>query len=505
MGEIRIISLGVEAITPPRCDVSVSVIIVNYNGEKFIKECVDSVLASKFRGFETVLVDNASTDGSYEYLKRTYGKKIVLLRSDKQLYFTGGCNFGAKKARGEKLIFLNSDTIVTPSWIEEIVRFVGDNKKWIAQPKILKINSNFQIPNSNEIPKSKFQNRTDNAGTNYSFWGIARGRGYGEEDRGQYDKNEEVEVCAGTCFMIDKKFFWDLGGFDEYYKYQYEDVDLNLRAKKQGGRSFLCYKSVIYHAGSSTFKENVSMEELLFNIRKNRVMTALKNFSGGERLVKTFFVLAGIVVLDIKERRHMTMKVLEAVIDEVNLRIKVREITNLVKKGRFLDVGSGEGTLLARLPYNSLGVDPKFKGAKIFNTSFEKFKTDLKFDAIGFYESLEHMSDPKAALIKARGLLNENGVLVVEVPLFDSFTAKFLGKKYFGFNDPGHKHFFKKKDIYELLNFAGLTPLSLGFTYLKFPLSGVGVSWKMLPVFFCKLLDFVFGEREFIRIYAQKI
>lgn len=495
----KVVSSGicVELIKPPE----VSVIILNYNGKKFIKECVDSVVKS-FKG-EIIVVDNASTDGSFEYLKKIYGGKIRLFRSEKQLYFTGGCNFGARKARGEELVFLNSDCVVMPRWINEMVKFA---QGYYASPCTRRCAASHHPCEIIVQPKIlKYDKQTiDNVGTTYNIFGFARSRGHGERDLGQYDKNEEVEICAGTCFMIDKKFFLELGGFDERYKYQYEDVDLNLRAKKMGGKSFYCYKSVIYHKGGETFKENVSEDELLFNIRKNRLMTALKNFSGWRGRAVTFFVLAGIVALDIKERRRMTMKILEAVIDEVNLRIKVKEITNLVKKGRFLDVGCGKGSLMARLPYDSFGVDPKFKGAKIFNISFEKLKTDLKFDVIGFYESLEHMDDPRAALIKARGLLTKSGVLVVEVPLFDNFVAKFLGKKYFGFNDPGHKHFFKKKEIYELLNLAGFKPLFLGFTYLKFPLSGVGISWKIFPVLCLKILNFLTGKREFLRIYATK-
>jgi len=92
----------------------VSVIVVNFNGKEFIGECLDSVLKSDYPNFEIVLIDNASTDSSYQYLKKNYGKKkkIKIIRSNKQLYFTGGSNLGAKNARGEKLIFLNSDTVV---------------------------------------------------------------------------------------------------------------------------------------------------------------------------------------------------------------------------------------------------------------------------------------------------------------------------------------------------------------------------------------------------------
>lgn len=250
----------------------ISVIIVNFNGEEFIGDCVSSVLRSDYKNLEVIVVDNASTDGSCEILRKF--KKVKLVRSNKQLYFTGGCNLGARKATGEKLIFLNSDCVVTSGWISEMVKFAGDHNKRLVQPKILRKDGVI-----------------DNAGTKYNIFGIARGRGYGEKDLGQYDRNEEVQVCAGTCFMIDKKFFWEMGGFDESFRYQYEDVDLCLRARKMGGKCFLCYKSVVYHAGGATFKENVSNDELLFNIRKNRLAVVKKNFVGAERVLRLALVL----------------------------------------------------------------------------------------------------------------------------------------------------------------------------------------------------------------------
>lgn len=280
----------------------VSVVITNYNGEKFIKECVDSVLNSDYPHFEVVIVENASTDGSCELLEKNYGnnERVKIVKSDKQLYFTGGCNLGAKKSGGEKLVFLNSDTTVDKSWLTELVTFAEEHKKYLIQPKIL----------------SYWQKDTiDNAGGNYNFFGFGSGRGRGENDKGQFDKNTQTDFANGTCFMVDKKFFEELGGFDKWYKYYYEDVDLNLRAKKRGGESWYCYKSIIYHKGSLTFKGNVRNETLLFNIRKNRLRTVTKNFGGLERFIRvsgllliyTFLALQDLLTLRPK-RMFLTVK-----------------------------------------------------------------------------------------------------------------------------------------------------------------------------------------------------
>lgn len=478
----------------------VSVIIVNFNGEKFIGECVRSVARSlrhvKSLKAEIIIVDNASTDGS---LKKISNEKIKIIKSQKQLYFTGGCNLGAKKAKGEKLFFLNSDTVVDENCIGGLIRFLDGHKKWLVQPKILRLNSKYQLPSTKQVSGTK--KLIENAGNTYDIFGMGRGRGYMETDFGQYDKIYETDYTVGTAFMIDRRFFWELGGFDPWYKYQYEDVDLNLRAKRAGGKSFYYFKSVVYHEGGATFKNNISKRELLFYIRRNRLMTAWKNFRGMEKIFR-----AGVVVAENISFRSLgtigavISRLMEIKIDEQNLTIKVNELLKYLKAGRFLDVGAGDGKLLKALPYEGFGVEPKDNGV-----SFEKYKTNLQFDGIGFYESLEHMKDPLFCLKKAGRLLKQKGILVIEVPLFDNLVAKFLGKKYFGFNDYTHKHFFTQNKIYELLDSAGFRPVSLGFTFFKYPFSGVGLSNKTFPVVALKILDFLSGKREFIRIYARKI
>ncbi|MCG2691742.1 glycosyltransferase family 2 protein [Microgenomates group bacterium] len=111
----------------------VSIIIVNYNGKSYLTDCLASVLKSDFKDFEVIVVDNASTDGSVKGLNR----RIRLIKSKTNLFFTGGCNLGAKKAKGEWLVFLNPDTVVEPNWLGELVKEAKE-KKLTLQPKIKK-------------------------------------------------------------------------------------------------------------------------------------------------------------------------------------------------------------------------------------------------------------------------------------------------------------------------------------------------------------------------------
>jgi GT2 family glycosyltransferase len=258
----------------------VSVLVVNYNGKDFIGQCLNSVLKSDYPRFEVVLVDNGSTDKSVDYITKQYkkelrSKKICLIKSKKNLYFTGGSNLAAKHAKGEKLIFFNSDTVVTPNWIKELITCSKSGEKYLIQPKILFYSK---------------KNIIDNAGGRYLFPGFGFGIGRGEKDSGQYDQIKEIDFANGTCFMIDKNFFWQLGGFDEDYHFFYEDVDLSLRAKKIGGKCFICPQSIIYHRRGATLDKTLSAKQRSFYARRNRRQTVLKNFVGLGKRLRLFFL-----------------------------------------------------------------------------------------------------------------------------------------------------------------------------------------------------------------------
>ncbi len=256
----------------------VSIIILNFNGKNFIGDCLDSVLSINYPNFEVIVIDNNSTDGSKQYLKNfqfsitnyqkttddfyTKQKNLKVVFSDRNLYFTGGNNLGARLAKGSKLIFLNSDTIVTKNFVQALVDFAGQHKNYLVQPKILSYGHN---------------NIIDNVGGRYTFFGFGYGIGHKEKDQGQYDTNQPIDYVNGTCFMIDKDFFWQLGGFDERLRYFYEDVDLSLRAKRQHGECWYCYQSVIYHKGGLSFKNNIPKLKILYYSLRNRFLVKIKN------------------------------------------------------------------------------------------------------------------------------------------------------------------------------------------------------------------------------------
>ncbi|PJE68974.1 hypothetical protein COU96_02320 [Candidatus Shapirobacteria bacterium CG10_big_fil_rev_8_21_14_0_10_38_14] len=415
-------------------------------------------------------------------MKKNYGKKkkIKIIRSNKQLYFTGGSNLGAKNARGEKLIFLNSDTVVDKNWIKELVKFANGHNQYLIQPKILFYNQKDII---------------DNVGGKYTFFGFGYGIGRGETDCEQYDENRQVDYVNATAFMIDKDFFWKLGGFDECFRYFYEDVDLSLRAKKVDGKSWYCYQSVVYHKGSLSFKKNVSKKVIFYYLQRNRLITFLKNK----------------ILLHLKHFSQMSKhKFL------INW-LRFWELKFFIKRRKFslLDLGCGDGSFLhlaRQHGINALGVEKTpLPHPHIIVSSIKDLKLDKKFDVVVMFHVLEHLKNPEASLKQIMTLLKKDGILVIEVPLIGNFTEKFLQKDYFAYHDKSHVNFFTKNKLLSLLNKTGFVVKRKGCTLLEFPFTVLTSGFKkgiikeltglifFLPL---KLLSIFGFNDEIIRLYC---
>jgi len=276
----------------------ISVIVVNYNGKNYLGACLDSVLASRYPNFEVVVVENASTDGSWKWLRSKYeGKRrIKLVKARTNLFFAGGCNLGGEKATGEWLVFLNPDTVVKKNWLSELSKQAGKDKKQLLQPKIL---------------SARIKGVIDNAGGRYVFPGFGVGVGRGEKDHGQYDGIRKTDFANGTCLMMRKEFFEKVGKFDEYFRFFYEDVDLNLRARKMGGRAVVVGTSEIEHLGGVSFKENVVADGVRYYVRRNRLLTVRKNYVGLEKLLRLGMLFVGYLFLP---RVRVSLRAMRAVL-----------------------------------------------------------------------------------------------------------------------------------------------------------------------------------------------
>ena len=234
-----------------------SIIIVSYNNREDITRCLESVRRTACPGYEVIVVDNASTDGSADAVAAGF-PEATTVRSSANLGFGGGCNLGATRARAEFLVFLNPDTIVEPGWLSALVNALDANSRvGLVTSKILMLGE---------------PERINTCGNTVHLSGLTLCRGLGASSR-SYQKEEEVDAVSGAAFAIRRDVFQSLGGFDESMFLYMEDTDLSLRARLAGWESLFAPQSIVYHDYSlKVFPLKVFYQE------RNRYLMLLKNF-----------------------------------------------------------------------------------------------------------------------------------------------------------------------------------------------------------------------------------
>ena len=230
----------------------VSVIIVNYNGKTYLEECLKSLSKISYNEYEVILVDNNSEDSSVEFVKANY-PEVRIIKLDQNYGFAEPNNLGAKNAKGDLLLFLNNDTLVTPDFLTELVKMTSDPKIAIFQSLLLKPNGD-----------------VDSSGDFVNTLGIA----YSSKTKPTEPKT--ILSGRGAAIMIRKNKFWELGGFDQNYFASLEDVDLGWRAWIMGYKVVLVPSSIVYHKGGQTVNRLDSV--IRFHGVKNTLLLILANF-----------------------------------------------------------------------------------------------------------------------------------------------------------------------------------------------------------------------------------
>lgn len=239
------------------------------------------MLASSYANFKIVVADNASSDDSVAFLKKSFPQVETILL--KQNYgFAKGYNEALKQVSADYYILLNSDVEVTPGWIEPIIQLMGsDVKIGACQPKLLAYNQ-----------KNLFEYAGAAGGWLDAFgYPFSRGRIFDvcEEDTGQYESIQKVFWASGAALFIRSNVFHQLGGFDEFFFAHQEEIDLCWRAQLAGYEIYCCPQSVVYHVGGGTLPKGNSRKTFL-NFRNNHIMLA-KNLPLAEKWWKIPFRL----------------------------------------------------------------------------------------------------------------------------------------------------------------------------------------------------------------------
>ena len=241
---------------------SLSVIIVNLNGEHLLEDCLGSLCEQTYRDFEVIFVDNGSQDGS---VARARGllPEIHIIALAENLGFAQGANLGLQKAAGRCLVLLNNDTWVAPDFLAELAKAAEtDERVGMVAPKILNF---FQRTRIDSV-----------GGLLLCRDGIAQGRGRGETDTGQYDAGGRALMPSGCAALYRRELLDEVGAFDgEFFAYG-EDTDLGLRAAWAGWETAAAPRAIAYHKYSATAQAYSPFKMLL--VERNHYFVALKNY-----------------------------------------------------------------------------------------------------------------------------------------------------------------------------------------------------------------------------------
>jgi GT2 family glycosyltransferase len=242
----------------------VSVVIVNFNGLRWLRLFMPVLMRSNYPDFEVIIVDNGSTDQSVKYLKNAGLGSVTIIELQENEGFAEGTNIGANRATGEILFLLNNDIeICDDSLSEAVIKLLSNRNAAAVQSKIM------QYKNRHKI---------DCIGLSVDKYGIPRAIGTGEDDNGQYDHLDEIGAASGGALFVWKYIFMQVGGFDSIFFAYYEDIDLSWRLRS-AGYNILCAKSsIVYHVGSAT-SEVAPSSFVPFHWTRNYLICWLKNSS----------------------------------------------------------------------------------------------------------------------------------------------------------------------------------------------------------------------------------
>ena len=254
----------------------VSIIILNYNGEKYLEDCIESIFRETKHDFEVIVVDNNSPDKSGNKFSKKY-QNCKFILNEKNEGVSEGLNIGIKNSNGEYIVLLNNDLIVAPKWLDYLFEAYEKNGSGLYQPKFLKMSDRSII---------------DSAGNLINVFGFGFSREKGKKDVLKYNSIEEIGFAAGTCMFTAKKIFDEVGLFDKKLFAYNEDLDLGWRARLLGYKSFYVPESIVYHHGSAQWKWS---GEKFYLLERNRWIVLLSNYKTGTILK----LLPSLLILEI--------------------------------------------------------------------------------------------------------------------------------------------------------------------------------------------------------------
>ncbi len=317
-----------------------AVVILNWNGKDHLKKYLPLVFQhTPKEGFEIVVADNGSVDGSIQLLANQF-PECRIIELDQNYGFAGGYNKALEHVDAEIFCLLNSDVRVSAHWIEPVLDLFNSDENIAAiQPKIL-----------SDRDWSRFEHAGAAGGfVDHYGYPFCRGRIMDkiEYDRGQYNDPTDIFWASGACLFIRSELFKKAGGFDADYFAHMEEIDLCWRLKNQGYRITFCPHSKIYHWGGATLEYN-NPRKLFLNFR-NSLWTLYKNYTGKSlpaimflrMMIDSFAIVKFAASLDFKNMSaivsahfefHRSKKLVKEKRKALQTQVKVRKHPEMLNK-----------------------------------------------------------------------------------------------------------------------------------------------------------------------------
>ena len=251
----------------------VAVVLLNYNGKHWLQRFLGNVMATDYPALEVVVADNASTDGSVDWVREQFpGVRIIEMKTNAG--YAGGYNLALREVTADYFVLLNTDVWVEPGWLKPLIAGMeGDDRIAAAQPRI-----------------RSYENRElfEYAGAAGGWMDVlgypfARGRVFDciEADNGQYNDDADIFWASGACLCLRRVAWEKVGGFDADFFAHQEEIDLCWRLQLLGYRVVAIGGSEVFHVGGGTLP--VGGRKVMLNFRNNLIMLS-RNLHWKERI-----------------------------------------------------------------------------------------------------------------------------------------------------------------------------------------------------------------------------
>ncbi|MDI6644789.1 MAG: glycosyltransferase family 2 protein [Methanobacteriaceae archaeon] len=257
----------------------INIIIPNYNGKTFLKECLDSIKTQNYPNYDITIIDNASEDGSVEFIKKNY-PEINLIKKNTNIGFAAAVNLGINNSSADYILILNNDTQLDVKCILNLYKCIkNENSIFAVTSKMIQYHDHSKM---------------DDAGDEYSLMGWTKRVGYGKSPDKYNKKRETFSACAGAS-LYRKTILDKIGYFDENFFAYLEDVDISYRARIYGYKCIYCPEAIVYHVGSASSGSRYNEFKIRLATRNN-VYIAYKNMPWPQLIFNFIFILIGFFI-----------------------------------------------------------------------------------------------------------------------------------------------------------------------------------------------------------------